>query len=161
MLKSTLRRFLAFANDNVFSPIIPRIPMLAKWSKIRKAGRVIRKELQVTTASVLLSWRGSFHRCPIFNQFLNWVFLTWVYDQSDSSTEGVVYWSRFYRWSGWHAGLWFTFCMCMYRSSSITGEGGVPFLDPPVVSVVYSTLVVSLRGGGWAGCWALTHLLNV
>ncbi len=46
MLKSTLRRFLAFANENVFSPIIPRIPMLANWSKIRKAGRIIRKELQ-------------------------------------------------------------------------------------------------------------------
>ncbi len=43
MLKLTLMRFLAFANDNVFSPIIPRMPMLVKSKKSRRAWRIFRK----------------------------------------------------------------------------------------------------------------------
>ncbi len=39
----TLRRVLAFGNDYVFSPIIPRMPVLVRKKMKRRARRVTRK----------------------------------------------------------------------------------------------------------------------
>jgi hypothetical protein len=88
MMLVTLRRFLAFENDFVFSPIIPRIPGVGEVKKNRRARR-IKITANLPKPQYCQDKEGHSPLWP-FNQFVKFVFLTWISDQSCSSEYTVV-----------------------------------------------------------------------